>query len=118
MRVFTGISPDRAKSRILDLAKLDMEPAPGASVIHLSYKNVASFGTCWRKEVKKVKSRKKEDRPGRARQTRNRRILAGAGYFTPERRYTTAVGAVWIDFTVRLDEEMTVNDARRWARKR
>jgi hypothetical protein len=39
---------------------------------------------------------------------RNRRILAGAGYFTPERRNTTVVGAVWIDFTVRLDEVVAV----------
>jgi hypothetical protein len=46
--------------------------------------------------------------PGRARQMRNRRNLAGAGYFTPERRNTTVAGAVWIDFTVRLDEVMTV----------
>jgi len=27
---------------------------------------------------------------------RDRRILAGTGYFTPERRNTTALGAVWI----------------------
>jgi hypothetical protein len=39
---------------------------------------------------------------------RNRRTLAGAGYFTPERRNTTVLGAVWIDFTVTLDEVMTV----------
>lgn len=38
----------------------------------------------------------------------NRHILAGAGYFTPERRNTTVAGAVWIDFTARLDEVMTV----------
>jgi hypothetical protein len=59
--------------------------------------------------VKKAKSKERDDNgPGPARQMRNRRILAGAGYFTPERRNTTVAGAVWIDFTVTLDEVMTV----------
>jgi hypothetical protein len=59
--------------------------------------------------VKKVKSRKRDHNgPGPARQMRNRRILAGAGYFTPERRNTTMMGAVWIDFTARLDDVMAL----------
>jgi hypothetical protein len=85
------------------------ERATEASVIHLSYENAASSGSCGRKELKKVKSTKRDDNgSGPARQMRNRRILAGAGYFTPEQRNTTVVGAVWIDFTARLDDVMAL----------
>jgi hypothetical protein len=52
--------------------------------------------------------RRAQNKTGSARQLRNRHILAGAGSFTPSRQTAAAVGAVWIDFTARLDEATKV----------